>query len=301
MPRADHLAPEIRFGYRNQLLTADELRMVDAHIATCAGCREALARDMDADGMAQSLCAELETEGHRRQWPAFVSFAIAAAILLAASAAIWFSVHRQARIEVADLRETPAEREAAENVLRSGRLPLADFTKDLTPSRQVLMGKPTGGPNLELLSPVATATLSSRPTFRWKRLDGDWAYSVRIFRPGFELAAASGELPGSEWTPERDLPAGVTYQWQIVAQHGTERVTFPQPPKAPPQFRVVDAATAERLRDLAKNRGGVHILLAIEYGKAGLVEDARRELKAELQRNADPAVQQLLDSLDSKN
>jgi len=303
MTSSDHLGPEIRFGYCNQLLSAGELRMVDAHISTCGACREALALDMDADGMARSLRAELETEARRGQWPAFVPFAIAAAVLLAVSAATWFSIHRQARVDVASRqdRQTPAEQETAENVLRSGRLPLPDFVKDLTPPGQVLMGNPTGEPNMQLLSPVATAVLSSRPAFRWKRLDGDWTYVVRVFRPGFELVTASGAISGSEWTPVSELSSGITYQWQIVAQRGAERVTFPQPPGVPPRFRVVDLGTSERLLDFAKSRGGAHLLLAIEYAKAGLIEDARRELRAELQRNADPAVQRLLDNLDPKN
>jgi len=299
----DHLGPEIRYGYCNQLLSADELRMVDAHISTCGECREALARDMDADGMARSLRDELETETRTGRWPAWAPFAIAAAVLLAVSAAIWFNVHRRAPIDVANLhdRETPKEQEETGNVLRSGVLPLPDFVKDLTPPRQVLMGNSTGKPNMELLSPVATTVLSTRPTFRWKRLDAGWTYVVRVFRPGYELVAASGAISGSEWTPETDLSSAIMYQWQIVAQRGAERITFPQPPGVPPRFRVVDLATAERLRDLAKNRGGFHVLLAIEYAKAGLIEDARRELEAELQRNADPAVQRLLDNLDSRN
>ena len=61
MNAADHLGPEIQFGYRNQLLTPEELRLVDAHLSTCAACRDALARDMDVNGMAASLRAELES------------------------------------------------------------------------------------------------------------------------------------------------------------------------------------------------------------------------------------------------
>ena len=36
MNAADHLGPEIQFGYRNQLLTPEELRLADAHLSTCA-------------------------------------------------------------------------------------------------------------------------------------------------------------------------------------------------------------------------------------------------------------------------
>jgi hypothetical protein len=301
MNAADHLGPEIQFGYRNQLLTPEELRLADAHLSTCAPCREALARDMDATGTAELLRIELESEMRPVGWP-IVPFAIAAAFFVVASAAIWFSLHRAAQIDVASLhdRETAKEVEMTGDILEAGHLPLPDFVKDLTPPRQVLMGKPAGGPGLEIISPVATGVMRGRPTFRWKLLEADWAYQVRVFRPGSDLAAESGKITGSDWTPETELPSGITYQWQILAQRGSERVTFPQLPRAPPRFRVIDQATAARLRQLAESRGGVHLLLAIEYGKAGLIEDARRELQAELRgsRHAE-AVERLIRSLDT--
>ncbi len=237
--------------------------------------------------------AELKSEPHRGGWP-IVAFAIAAAFFVVAAAAIWFSIHRAAQIDRASLhdRETAKEVETTGDILEAGRLPLPDFVKDLTPPGQAMMS--------ELISPVATGVMSGRPTFRWKRLEGDWTYQVRVFRPGSDLAAESGEISGSEWTPETELPSGITYQWQILAQRGSERLTFPQPPQSPPRFRVIDQGAAARLRQLAERRGGVHLLLGIEYGKAGLIEDARRELRAELKSSRHTeAVERLIRSLDA--
>jgi hypothetical protein len=291
MNAADHLGPKIQFGYRNRLLTPEELRLADSHLSTCAACREALARDMGAEGTVESIRAELKSETRPRGWP-IVPFAIAVGFFIVASAAIWFSLHRAAQIDVASLhdRESAKEVEISGGILEAGHLPLPDFVKDLTPTRQVP----------HLISPVATAVMDGRPTFRWQRLEGDWTYQVRVFRLGSELMAQSPEISGSEWTPDTELPSGITCQWQILGQRGSERVTFPQPPQAPPRFRVIDQATAARLRQLAESRGGVHLLLAIEYGKAGLIEDARRELQAELKgsRHAE-AVERLIRSLDA--
>jgi hypothetical protein len=245
--------------------------------------------------------SEPDSETRPRGWP-IVPFAIAAGFFLVATAAIWFSLHRAAQIDAASLhdRESAKEVEITGGILEAGHLPLPDFVKDLTPPQQVLMGKSAGGPSLQFLSPVATAVISGRPTFRWKRLEGDWTYQVRVFRLGSELAAESGETSGSEWTPETELPSGITYQWQILAQRAPERVTFPQPPQTSPRFRVIDQATAARLRQLAESRGGVHLLLAIEYGKAGLIEDAKRELQAELKGSRhSEAVERLIRSLDT--
>lgn len=224
------------------------------------------------------------------------AFAIALALFLIAVAAIWYSLHRAAEIDRASLhdRETAKEIEMTGDILEAGRLPLPDFVKDLSAPRQE-----ASEPNLELISPVGTAVLSGRPTFRWKPLEGDWSYRVRVLRLDSGLVAESGESSGSDWTPEKHLASGINYQWQILARRGNESLTFPQPPRNPPRFRVVDATTFARLRELAEKRGGVHLLLAVEYSKAGLIEDARRELDAELKttRHAE-AVERLIHSLD---
>ncbi len=301
MNAADHLDPEIQFDYRNRLLSQEELTVADAHLSTCLACRNAVARGMDADRTAEPRRAGLESKARPAGWP-IAPFAIAAGFFVVASAAIWFSLHRAAQIDVASMhdRQTAKEVEISGDILEAGHLPLPAFVKDLTPPRQVLLGQVSSAPASEFISPVATGVMSARPTFRWRPLEGDWTYLVRVFRPDSELAAESAKISGSEWTPETGLPSGITYAWQILAQHGSDRVTFPQPPQAPPRFRIIDQATAERLRELAKKRGGVHMLLAIEYGKAGLIEDARRELEAELKgsRHAE-AVERLIRSLDT--
>jgi hypothetical protein len=245
---------------------------------------------------AAAPCAARTMKGSpvKRRWP-IVPFVLAT-VFVAASAAIWFSIHRAALIDRASLhdRETAKEEEAIGEILQSGYLPLPDFLKDLMPPVEV--------PDPELISPVATAVLSGRPTFRWKRLEGQWTYVIRVFNPTLEVVAASEEIAATEWTPATELPPGITYQWQIAARHGSERVTFPKPPQSPPRFRAVDSATSARLRELAKNRAGVHLLLAVEYGKAGLIEDARKELETELQRTRFPAaVERLIHSLDARN
>jgi hypothetical protein len=224
-----------------------------------------------------------------------VPFGIAVAFFAVASGAIWYSLHRAALVDVAGLhdRETITEQQADGDVLEAGRLPLPDFVKDLAPSS-------TARPGLEFISPVATMVMDGRPMFRWKPLGDSWNYVVRVSRPGSDVVAESGEISSREWIPAADLPSGITYQWQVLARRGAESRMFPQPPETAPRFRVIDSATSQRLRELAEKRGGVHLLLAIEYGKAGLIEDARRELRLELPRSRYPeAVERLIQSLDS--
>jgi Tfp pilus assembly protein PilF len=64
---------------------------------------------------------------------------------------------------------------------------------------------------------------------------------------------------------------------------------------------VIDPGVAARLRTLAKTRPGDHLLLAVEYARAGVVDDARSELEAELGANPSRGdVRALLHSLDGR-
>lgn len=210
------------------------------------------------------------------------AFVIALAAFLVAAGGIWYSLHQAAMADRASLhdRESAKEVEYTGEILESGRIPLPDFVKDFA--------RPVDG---EFLSPVGTAVLSGRTTFRWRPIEGESSYRIRVSRLDSSVVVESGEISGTEWTPDTDLPAGSTYQWRIRTRQGM----LPQAPR----FRVVDAATSARLRDLAEKRGGVHLLLAIEYGKAGVIDDARRELKEELKttRHAE-AIGRLMRSLE---
>jgi len=302
MKPEEHLRPEIAFGYRNRLLTAEELRAADAHMAVCETCSERLAREMDAAGMAgfvrESLREDAAPASSRRYLP-WVS-----AGLVAAAAAVWFlflrpaaelfpSVHERATAAV-----SAEQKQAVENAMRSGRLPLPPFSSDLAQRNEVLMGgaTPTQA-RVELLSPAATVVLPARPTFRWKPMAGEWTYTVRVFRPDFEVAAESPAVTGSEWTPEQDLAAGINYEWQVEARRGAAHAVYPQPPQTPPRFRIADAATAAALRRMTE-QGLPHLVLAVEFARAGLLDDARRELSSLVQANPQSSeLRRLLESL----
>ena len=290
MNDSNHLRPEVVFGYRNRLLTADEFRGVDSHIASCEACREELARQMDIPRMAAAVHQSLrQPEAHGKSW---IPYAAAAAVVLAAGA-VWIVKSRPA---------ANAETALVDDALRSGHIPLPEFVAGLLPRHEVLMGQGGQEAQLNLISPAATAVISTRPVFRWKPLGDAWKYSVRVFRPGFELQLASPAVAGTEWLPDVDLLRGIDYEWQVTASRGVERVTLPQPPQTPPRFRVVDRAQAELLLQLARRAGMSHLALAVEYGRAGLIEDSRRELNEELlQHPENKGVRRLLDNLPGRD
>jgi hypothetical protein len=108
---------------------------------------------------------------------------------------------------------------------------------------------------------------------------------VVVFRLGGEEAARSPSIAASEWTCDRELARGVDYEWQVEASRGGERVTLPQPPDTPPRFRVLDAAAARRLSQLARQDPADRVRIGVESARAGAVEAARAELQATLEKD----------------
>ena len=286
--RSGHLRSETLFGYEHRLLTPEELTAVFTHTAQCADCRLALAARMHVNEMAadaQSLLAS-PPQSTIRQFPRYV--AAAAALIVVSATALWYS-----RPHPAASKDSPA----VEQALRTGHIELPQFLGELQPHRQVLMGGPDA-PGTQILSPRGTAVAGLPVEFRWQPLDGDWTYQVRVFTLTGDPATTSPDVITPHWSCQQDLKAGADYQWQVTAVHGSERVTLPGPSEAPPRFRVLDSASAERLRQLARRQPVDHLLLGVEYARAGLLDEARVQL-SEASRLAPgrPQILPLLQSL----
>jgi hypothetical protein len=279
MTASRHLAPEQVFGYEHQLLTPDEVRAVHAHIAGCEECRGELAGRIDIGPMARDLQAELRVAPANRV-PRFLAYAAAAAAI----AAIVFGIAVQR-----------GDREV-EAALRAGRIAVPAFVEELNPPREVLMGARNSAEN-ELLAPRGTAVLPGRPVFQWRALSPGWTYQVHVFDANGAALAESPNLEVAKWEMDRPLPSGLTLQWQVTATRGEERQTLGRPPESPAKFRIVDAPTADRLQSLARSNPG-RLRLAIAYGGAGLLENARQELREDIAGHpGDVARQRLLENL----
>ena len=282
MNPSSHLPPESLFGYEHQLLTPDEVRGVHEHIAQCEECRSKLAERLGAATMESDLRAALGAAGPRtnrtaRMW---LAYAAAAAILATIGLTVWFE--RRDR--------------SVEDALRTGSIPQPEFVKELNPPREVLMGRDTPA-SAALLSPKGTAVLSQQPSFLWKQLGEGWNYKVQVFALDGVPAAESPDLATTAWICDRVLARDRTYEWQITALRGNEHVTLEKPPEAPARFRIVDASTAARLQGLAAGKS-TYLQLAVEYGRAGLLDDARREMRQAIEQHpGQPALERLLDSL----
>ena len=274
-----HLPEEISFGYERGLLTPAELEGVHAHIASCDGCRRALAARLGADAMADGLRSSLSVDAPR-SGRAVTFFLAAAAVMIAAISGLWWARRTPSSVAVAE-DDSLTVREA----LRAGRIPVPAFLGTLAHPREVLMGNAPETP-VGAFSPDATAILGPEVHFHWTPLDGAWTYQVQVFTPEGSAVASSPAMSVAEWTSAAGFAPDATYVWQVTAARGPERVTLPGPPQTPPRFRVLDRATSERLHGLARERSDSPLLLGIEYGRAGAVDDARRELDRALARNS---------------
>lgn len=137
--------------------------------------------------------------------------------------------------------------------------------------RSVLRGD-AGETEIALSGPNAERVAAYRPVLRWKPLDADVRYHVRIF-DSRNHTVAEGTTPKPEWRPEQDLPRDARLRWQVEAL----RPDSPEPAarSAVASFLVLNVrATDELLR--------AHLELGARMLEAGSFSEAEREIQSVL-------------------
>jgi hypothetical protein len=332
-----HLSQRQIEEYRRRVLPPAELLAVDDHVAECPGCRLLLAAGEPLSGAFQvwdDLAGEdgravgidlgaLVDEGRKRRArgglrPLAVAL-WAAGVLLVAGLIAWLATlplrreveslrtevrtmrnGRPAPAPVAGLEALPAGlRETVIAALRDGRLERPVEIAELRGTGAVLRG-PAAASRFSPRSPLATAVLDGRPTFRWSPLPGAESYRVRVFDPDFNPVADSGALPGTgtEWVPAQPLRAGDVYAWQVKARSRGKEVTAPGPTSPQALFRVLEEKQAAAVRSEALTAGSSHLARGVIYARAGLADEAERELGAAVREGPDPeGARKLLESV----
>ncbi len=259
------------------------------HLDVCEACRISIAEQSGLAGMEADIHYSLQRKEPARRsfWESRRPYRYAAAALFLVAAGITFwSTHPT------PVPANPAVTEA----LSTGKIPLPAFLPELAGRREVLMGG-TRNSGSEVMSPSGTVLLDSRPSFTWTALPGKWGYNVHVYGPDGNVFTESGAIETTTWICRRDLSPGTTFQWQVTAIRGDERRTLPSPPDVPPRFRIADAATSEHLWRL-RGTNTSHLELAVEYGRAGLLAETRREMEAAVAKSPnDPRLRRLLDSV----
>lgn len=309
------------FPYVDGALPPDRRAVVDAHLDTCARCRE---------DVADLAAVQPRRPGHHaRRWPYAVAAALVA-LLLAAGVLLrqrdttqpqtvtatapqdggWAanepavstdSVHPPvppSMTATAEPRRPSYARDEWEKLVHAARtgtrLAMPAILQAIRPGADRLRGRPER--SVAALKPAGVVVETPRPTFRWPAPDG--ARSVVSVFDGRREVVRSEPRIGPTWQPSRDLPRGVTYTWEVEVEKEGSIEILPSPPTPAAQFRVLDRAAVVELDEARREHAGDHLLLGLLYAKAGLDEHAR----AELQRVDEPdaaTAQRLLKDIDA--
>jgi len=248
------------FAYADDTLDSVRRAGVAAHLLHCAICRQDV-----ADALEERKAAART----RPRWP----LAAAAALLIAILAARYMldrkPVEAPAGYGRADWNTLVAD------VTRGAPVPVSPVLAELKPRRDLLRGNGENGPGSVTtgMQPSGTVEESDRPSFSWPATPSA-TYVVRIAN-GSEVIH-SPPLDRPQWTPERPLPRGVTYTWQVeVRPTGT---IIPSSPDVPPMFHILDAAAESELVEARRKFAHDDLLLGLLHARAGLIDDARRHL-----------------------
>jgi hypothetical protein len=193
---------------------------------------------------------------------------------------------------------TAAERRAIRRTLQSGRLETPAVLSDLRGRSGTLMSDSSDEQSFAVISPAATVVQTDRPRFRWQALAGASAYTVKIYDANFTLVDSSAALKGNEWTPDKALPSGKVYQWQVTAVKDGVEIVSPAPPAPEARFRVLGRTEAAELTRSISTGPNSHLARGVIYTRAGLLDEAEREFQALLGLNPQSRLaRQLLESV----
>lgn len=206
---------------------------------------------------------------------------------------------RERGAEAAGVESLPPHlRRVVMSALATQRLERPRALDELNAKGGTLLGDDGDSTPFALLSPVGKVIRSSRPTFRWKPLDGADSYVVAVVDRNLDEVATSGALKQTEWAVRSPLRRGAVYSWQVTAYKDGRAVTSPVMPAPPAKFMVLDRDSDAELSGARRALAGRHLELGVLYARAGLLDEAEREFEAELKSAPRSAVaRKLLQSL----
>lgn len=185
---------------------------------------------------------------------------------------------------------SPTDRQAVERALQTQRIEAPALLASVSGGAETLRGGGGQGVAFPVLSPVGTAVITDRPTFRWRALSGASSYVVSVYDRDFRKVAASAPQASTEWTVAQPLTRGQVYSWHVSANREGQEVTSPEQPAPEAKFVVLDAAKAEELSRARQVSKGSHLTMGTLYARAGLLDEAERELQSALREHPESKV-----------
>ena len=174
--------------------------------------------------------------------------------------------------------------------LTNQRIARSPLLNGLSRPSSALMGSKGSKETFSVKSPVGTVLLTDRPTFRWSPMTGVSSYVVEVYDSKFNLITRSLQLATDSWTVPQPLPRGEVYAWQVKANRDGEEVTSPKPPAPQAKFRILDQAKADELAKASRAYSSSHLVRALLYADAGLIDESEEQLRLLLKANPNSEV-----------
>lgn len=271
---------------RAGMLAGSDVLRVGRHLAECRRCAAAARQMQDAAGVAAGFRDALRgDEPASRLRPLIAAAAVLAIAVIAAAFLLMRRPQEPApRGPSVVIQKTPQPVDYGRadwnalvgRALASGRLDTPDL-RALQPAGVTVRAP---GAKAQRLEPAGIVVESDQPRFAWPRVPSAVTYAVRVYRGESEVAH-SGELRALSWTPAQPLARGATYQWQVLATKADGSMeALPSPPTPSALFRVLSSADAADLAEARRRFPNDSLLAGILEARAGLFDDARRDLAA---------------------
>jgi Putative zinc-finger len=174
----------------------------------------------------------------------------------------------------------PSLRSVVSQALRTERVEPSHDLSELSGKAGILLGDQDKSPALVLLSPVGKVLRADRPRFRWRPLAGASSYTVNILDSDFNVLETSPPLTVTSWSPSSSLARGKVLSWQVTAVKDGQTLIFPTAPAPEVRFKILETEKARELMRAEGIKPRSHLALGVLYARAGLLDDAERELRA---------------------
>lgn len=177
-----------------------------------------------------------------------------------------------------------AFQERVRNALTNGQLEIPNSVSDLKGSGGTLMGNGSGAP-FAIVFPVGKVLETARPKFKWKPSPGAESYVVEVFDRNYNAVAASGDIRGTSWQPEKPLARGQKYSWQVTAKAKGLETKSPVRPAPEAKFLIIGQDHFEEIQRVKNSAARSHMMFGIAYANAGMLAEAEIEFRSLLRAN----------------
>jgi hypothetical protein len=195
-------------------------------------------------------------------------------------------------------RSVEKSRQEVEASLIAENLAMPSVIETFDRSSVVLRGDDTQIESFNIIGPFRTVIARDQPTFRWTALTGAASYTVSVYDAKLNLIGTSEPLTEPHWTMPSRLERGVIYTWVVTAIKDGKEILAPTLP-ARAEFKIIEKLALEQLNRRIKQTDSAPVR-GVLYAKAGLLDEAERELRAHLHLHpTDEATGKLLRTIKS--